>query len=889
MLHSPIGMTVVSRDGQFREVNEALCGMLDRSADELLEVSWQEITHPDDVAADSALVAQVLAGERDSYRTRKRYLRPDGSVVHGELAVVAVRDEDGDVEFFISQIADLSGIVDLQERYRLVAENVNDIVSIGDNDGIVQWVSPSVTAALGWEPVEMMGRAFRDFVHPDDIPTVAAVQQAIKESTSELTQPMEIRIRTRAGDHRWMNIRVKPLLDASGRLTGRVAGWWDVDDQHKADERVKNAEARYRAAMDAEIDAHMFLDAVRDHEGRIEDFVFVDGNEAAARYLHVTLGEIVGQRLLQAFPVHRTSGLFDMYATTVETSEPLVLENHAMSSAVQEGTRFFDFHGVKVGEGISVVWRDVTERARAAERLAESERRFRLLADNAADTVLLASEGIMRWLSPSLQRLLGYDPAEWVGHRFEEFTHPDDIALAQARRQEINTDGPRYTRLRMRHKDGAYRWIDINAAPVLNDQGEHEGIVAALRSADDLVEAERALAESEARALALAAKYETARDDALAASLAKTAFLSRMSHELRTPLNAILGFAQLLAMDPLTEDQRESVGQIRSGGRLLLDLVNESLDISRIEAGRLTLSIEPVQVADVLMEALDLVRPLALSAGVTFEPDSIDCEHCVMADRQRLIQILINLLGNAVKFNSEGGTVSVSCGEGQDDTVRICVADTGPGIAEEDQPLLFHAFERLGAEHDGIEGSGVGLALSQGLAHAMRGTIEVNSELGVGSEFTVVLPSADSVPAGEEPAGGTQVLIATGRPVRVLYIEDNRANVRLMSRICELRENAVLTVAKTGGEGLTLAAQGRPDLILLDLHLPDMHGEEVLRQLRADERTSDVTVLVVTADATTAARAAAHELGADGFLAKPIEVSEVLQWIDDPERVGGFA
>ena len=153
----------------------------------------------------------------------------------------------------------------------------------------------------------------------------------------------------------------------------------------------------------------------------------------------------------------------------------------------------------------------------------------------------------------------------------------------------------------------------------------------------------------------------------------------------------------------------------------------------------------------------------------------------------------------------------------------------------------------------------------------------------------MLLPSADSVPAGEEPAGGTQVLIATGRPVRVLYIEDNRANVRLMSRICELRENAVLTVAKTGGEGLTLAAQGRPDLILLDLHLPDMHGEEVLRQLRADERTSDVTVLVVTADATNAARAAAHELGADGFLAKPIEVSEVLQWIDDPERVGGFA
>ncbi len=883
MLHSPIGMAMVGRDGRFLEVNEALCRMFGREADDLMKTSWQEITHPDDLAADSALVEQVLAGECDSYRMRKRYLRPDGSVVHGELAVVAVRDESGAVDFFMSQIADLTEVVELQERYRLVAENVNDIVSIGDNDGIVRWVSPSVVAALGWDPDEMAGRPFREFVHPDDLPTVVDVQRAVRAATSEHSQKMEVRVLSRSGDYRWMNIRVRPLMDVDGTVIGRVAGWWDIDEQHTALQKVKAAEARYRAALDAEIDAHIFLEAVRGSDG-IEDFTFVDGNAACSAYLGFPLEDLIGRRLLERFPTHRTSGLFELYRDTVESGEPLILENHPLSSEVKEAVRFFDFHGVKVGDGLSVVWRDVTERAVAADRLADSERRLRLMTDNSADTVLLASEGIMRWLSPSLTRLLGYHPDEWVGHRFEEFTHPDDVALAQDRRSEINDGAAKYTRLRMRHKNGEYLWIDINAAPAVNAQGEQEGIVAALRDAGPLVQAEQALAESEAHALALAAKFETARDEALAASLAKTAFLSRMSHELRTPLNAILGFAQLLAMDPLSEDQRESVSQIRTGGRHLLDLINEILDISRIEAGRLSLSIESVQVGDVLMEALDLVRPLALEAGVTL-PDKVDCEHCVAADRQRLIQILINLLGNAVKFNAVGGSVSIMCTEVAGD-VRIAVSDTGQGIAADDQGLLFHAFERLGADEAGIEGSGVGLALSQGLANAMRGRIEVDSEAGRGSTFTVVLPAADEVDLPPVTIAGTPVLIATGRPVRVLYIEDNRANVRLMSRICELRDNAVLTVGTTGRDGLAKAVETVPDLILLDLHLPDMHGEEVLRALRVDERTRDVTVVVVTADATNAARAAALELGADGFLAKPIEVADVLGWIDDPHRGG---
>lgn len=880
MMHSPIGMAVIAADGRFVEVNDALCRMLGRSAEQLLAATWQDLTHPDDLQADVELVGQVLVGERDAYKLRKRYLRPDGGIVHGDLAVVAVRDGNGEVEFFISQIADLTEVVQLQDRYRLIAENVNDVVAMGDNEGIIQWVSESARANSGWEPRDLEGTAFRELVHPDDLQAVGVAQAGLAAGES---QQLEVRLRMGNGDYRWMNLRIRPVYDDAGTMIGRVGGWWDQDEHHRAIERISEVDARYRAWLAAELDAHLFLEAVRDREGQIIDFVLIDVNAAALDYMRLPVKELVGRRLLELFPGFADVEAWNWYCQCVDTGEPLVRNAVPLVSQVQLTHRLFNLRGIKVGDGLSLAFRDVTDKALAHERLAESERRYRLLADNSADTVLLASEGIMRWLSPSLEQLLGCTPEEWVEHRFEEFTHPEDVATAQARRAEINAGGSRYTRLRMRHKDGSYHWIDINAGPVAGG-----GIVASLRAADELVRIEQALAESKAQALALAAKYEVARDEALAASLAKTSFLSRMSHELRTPLNAVLGFAQLLAMDPLSPDQQDAVGHIRAGGRHLLDLINEILDISRIEAGRLSMSIEPILVMEVVAESLDLVRPLAEASGITLRASAPDCDHWVRGDRQRVIQILINLLSNAIKYTPGGGSVTVTCDRTVDESVRIAVTDTGPGISPEKQRLLFHAFERLGAETSGIEGTGVGLTLSLGLAEAMQGTIDVESTVGAGSTFTLVLPASAAERVESRVVRATPVSVATARPVRVLYIEDNLANARLMARICELRDHAVLDVAATGREGLTKAATSRPDLILLDLHLPDMYGEEVVRELRTSDTTDDSRIVIVTADATTAARSAARQLGADGFIAKPIEVSDVLAWLDDPERAGGF-
>ncbi|MGH2361129.1 MAG: sensor histidine kinase, partial [bacterium] len=282
-----------------------------------------------------------------------------------------------------------------------------------------------------------------------------------------------------------------------------------------------------------------------------------------------------------------------------------------------------------------------------------------------------------------------------------------------------------------------------------------------------------------------------AREAAEAANRAKSEFLSRMSHELRTPLNAIIGFGQLMEMDAVTPEQRESVDQILRAGRHLLNLINEILDIARIEAGRLSLSIEPVALQEIVEECQDLIRPSAAQRRIVLDLQTGLDSQIVMADRQRLKQVLLNLLSNAVKFNSEGGRVTLSCTSRPQDRLRLGVTDTGPGISPESLRKLFTPFERLGAGQLGIEGTGLGLALSKTLTEAMQGVMGVESAVGRGSTFWIELPVARDVAPeayAPEPAAAAVGPTAIARAARtVLYIEDNLSNLKLLERVMARR------------------------------------------------------------------------------------------------------
>lgn len=399
------------------------------------------------------------------------------------------------------------------------------------------------------------------------------------------------------------------------------------------------------------------------------------------------------------------------------------------------------------------------------------------------------------------------------------------------------------------------------------------------RAFDDMAEA---LAERTAR-LVTQAGLERALAEAESANTSKSDFLSRVSHELRTPLNAILGFGQILEMSLERREDRESVDEILRAGRRLLELVDEVLDISRAETRRLGLSLEPVDVEEAVSATLELVGPLAAERHIRCHAAGASLPGAyVRADQQRLRQVLLNLIVNGIRHNVEGGSVEVgweAAGEGR---LRIAVTDDGPGIPLDLQSRLFTPFDRLGAETRGSDGAGVGLALSRHLVEAMGGRIGVRSGPGQGSTFWVELLAVESPLASQPAAEARDGVLARESPRgTVLYIEDNLANLRLLEWLLRRRPGIELVPAMQGRLGLELARRRRPDLILLDQHLPDVEGIEVLRRLRDDPQLRDIPVIVLSADTTPGQSERLRAAGARDFLEKPLDVRRLLAMLDD--------
>ncbi len=749
MANSPIGMTVVSPAGTFLTVNTALCDLLGRDEPSLRSGTWQEFTHPDDLEIDLSLVTEVLDGRRNGYRLRKRFLRPDGSVVWGDLSVSSVRDGDGAVAYFISQIVDVTKQVEATERleesrarYRLLAEYSTDIVTLVNIDGTVEWVSPSLTRALGWDtniviggpvwtlihpddheavavvlvadaqalhgmpdvemrllrpdgssvwmlaagrhateaqlvvnlrqiedivrvretlkaseaqyrvlaenssdvvlhtgsdhllawvspsveevlgwkPEDLVGRSFPELVHPEDLDwgkhvRDEAVRTGIRpkgiearfrtadgrwlwmtdrgrpiydefgtllggiDSLRDIHAEVEARERLRAsearyrlladhatdvvylidhqsqvtwispaveqilgwdpdqlvgtrmydlihpddrlgiesvraalhdgeevptpiggrtcrfrhkdGSYTWMALKTTTVRDEDGRMLSAVTGMKDVDDYITARDRAEREQARLEATLDSLLDPHVVLEAVRDVDRVIVDFVYADANDAACTYMQLPREELEGSRLLDLLPGQAGSGLLAMYAQSVDSCEPLILDDYAYPHEILVDERRYDVRAVPLGDALSFTWRDVTDRHDAAARIAESERHFRLLADNSSDVVLHSRDGIVLWVSPSLTRTLGWLPQDVVGTDSRDLVHPDDLSMLAPRDAPVGDT--RVERYRLRSRDGVYHWCDVHSSDYLDENGWRDGIVASFRTIDDEVSAEQEL------------------------------------------------------------------------------------------------------------------------------------------------------------------------------------------------------------------------------------------------------------------------------------------------------------------------------------------------------------------------------------------------------------
>jgi PAS domain S-box-containing protein len=518
------------------------------------------------------------------------------------------------------------------------------------------------------------------------------------------------------------------------------------------------------------------------------------------------------------------------------------------------------------------VARDITERRRAEGALRDSEERIRLIIDGAHDAFVgMDAEGVITAWNAEAETTFGWSREEAIGRPLADTIVPPQHRDAHRRglKRFLQTgEGPVLnTRLEITaiHRDGHEFPVELTITPIrLGSRYMFSAVVHDITPRTQAREAVR-----------------LAKEEAERANRAKSEFLSRMSHELRTPLNAILGFAQLLEMESSSPGQRESIEHILKGGRHLLDLINEVLDIARIEEGRLAISLEPVSVNEVVQESLDLVAPLAATQDVRLAGGAAGLPNrFVLADRQRLKQVLLNLLSNAVKYNRKGGLVSLSFEETPEGRLRIKVHDTGPGIAPEKLERVFTPFERLGAEQTGIEGTGLGLAFSKRLSEVMGGTLGLESAVGRGSTFWIELPQTDNPVDQVAQVGAPPPAVAdpdASRNARVvLYIEDNLPNLDLIRRLIAHRPEVRVLPAMQGRLGLDLAREHQPALILLDLHLPDITGHEVLHRLRADPETRHIPVVVISADATPGQVDRLLAAGAQAYLTKPLDVKILL-------------
>jgi len=522
---------------------------------------------------------------------------------------------------------------------------------------------------------------------------------------------------------------------------------------------------------------------------------------------------------------------------------------------------------------------DITARKQAEELARDQERQLTTLMANlpgVAYRCLNDRDWTMLFASAGCEPLLGCTAEDMVSGRVKF----GDLVLQEYRpgvwdtvQACIAARRPFTLVYRIRALTGEVKWVWEQGEGVFSEDGACEfleGFVTDItrQKEADALEAANALAEE--------------------ASRAKTEFLSRMSHDLRTPLNAVLGFTQLLKAD-LEEGaatvHRGAVDEILGAGRHLLDLINEVLDLSSIDAGRARLTVEPVAPGPLVTECVSMVRHLAEQRRVAVLPcpDGESAGH-VLADRTRLKQVLMNLLTNAVKYNRPGGRVEVACHPAGDGRVAIRVADTGPGIPPESQAEVFEPFHRLPQDVARVEGSGLGLAIARRLVEHMGGTICLESRAGEGCRFIVELAAAPEGPLAPIPEDAEAVALpdgeCTGNAGTVLYIEDNPANQELVRQLMRRRPGVRLLCAALGGDGLDVARAEVPDLILLDLQLPDMDGLEVARRLRADGDTRSIPIVAVSAHCAPGDVERGLAEGLDGYLTKPVRLQELLGEID---------
>lgn len=869
-------VSVTDAAGTIIYVNDRFCEVSGYSRNELLGQNHRIIKSGEHLPEFYRDMWRTIA-HGNIWRGEVCNRRKDGSLYWVETSIVPFLDKAGRPYQYVSIRTDISDIKSTELRLHVMERAIEAsgssilIADASKPDTPLIYVNPAFERVTGYSRDEVVGYNAR-FLHgkETDQPGLDEIRAALREGRVGEALVHNYR---KDGAPYWNDLRIAPVHDGQGRLTHFIGISDDVTGRREAGDALRKSEERLRRSQ--------LYANIGTWDWNIQTGELICSERVGALFGH---------------PENNQATSYKNYFNDIHPDDRQQFID-AIDACVQQGAEFnIEFRCVwpdgtihwllergdvvrdKDGVALNMlgVVQDITERKLVELKILEQQAKlviFKHIIENVADCVItIDSVGAIRSFNPAAERLFGYSAAEVINSNVkllmpEPYHSEHDQYLARHMAGQPAGIIGKQVELPGKHKDGTVFLMGLTITAMEIDNAKN--FVGILRDISERKQYEQEI---------IAAK-----DEAERANSAKSEFLSGMSHELRTPMNAILGFGQLLEIDDmLSEEQADYVSEILKAGRHLLELINEVLDLAKIESGKINLSLEPLHCAELVAECLALHKPIAQMQGITLNDAAIGC-YMVRADRTRLKQVLLNLLSNAIKYNRPQGEVSVRV-SAHHGLVRFSVSDTGNGIPVARQHELFQPFSRLDAEGSEIEGTGIGLTICRRLIEMMGGIIGVESGEGQGSVFWIELPEVVSDTGArnhvEEQAMTVGAKSVSERRYTVLYIEDNPANLRLVAQILSRNPKVQLITAHTPELGLELASVRHPDLILLDINLPDMDGYQVLSVLRSLDSVKKTPVVAISANATPRDIDRGMAAGFNDYITKPINVMHFLEAVD---------
>lgn len=681
-------------------------------------------------------------------------------------------------------------------------------------------------------------------------------------------------------------VTAKLFFDEEDKPVFNAATVIDISHEKLVEEQIREQNIRFKAIIDAIPDLLYIMDK--------------NGNylEYYSSKLENTIGDfsyLLGGNLYDFFPAEHAEIHVEQIQKSLRENKITTYEYEGMRGYE---SRFFESRIVPMTD--SKVLRFVREITQRKKNESEIKKLTLAIEQSPVAIIITDLNGNLDYMSPAFLKMTGYSHDELYGKPIGMIKSGLTDREVYIELWKAITSGQNFqTEWRNKRKSGEIFWENISITPILDEQGKIKNYLAVKQDITDrknyeeeIIQLnqnlERRIQERTKELENSNLELELARNEADTANKAKSEFLSRMSHELRTPMNSILGFAQLLEFTELSQNQHKNLEYILKSGNHLLQLINEVLDIAKIEAGKVTVSLEPIELNGVIQEISDSVMPFATEKSVSINlPSEKGSKTFVMADLQRLKQILINLLNNAIKYNKKEGSIWISTESNQEPdgkkSVRIYIIDNGIGISKENLPKLFKPFERIGGDQTATEGTGLGLSVVEKLVQLMRGKVGVESKVGEGSKFWIELPGTTINPSKLNQLKNTDKsdFADSDSKGTLLLVEDNISNIELIKELLRSLKPGIKVINTMYGlEAIQLTKEYKPSLILLDLNLPDTSGGVILETLKSDPETKELPIVVVSADATTKQMELILAKGADQYITKPINVGQLIKIFD---------